>query len=169
MYSTTRIITDESGELEGMNVLSLGRQSHRRRRRRGALFEGATERTLYWTPAIGIFWRAAASAGRGGGTGCSWGRVELPWPPLVTDIVAGGGRHRRFRRRARAPRAQPGAKESAVKTAARGPPPPSLPCVVHGIGWLVAFAPPRSQGAQTRGCPGSQDLQEQARATSSCC
>jgi solute carrier family 25 S-adenosylmethionine transporter 26 len=51
---TTRIITDESGELEGMNVLSLGRQVVADGGVE-ALFEGSTERTLYWTPAIGIF------------------------------------------------------------------------------------------------------------------
>ena len=51
---TTRIITDESGELEGMNVLSLGRQVIADGGVE-ALFEGSTEWTLYWTPAIGIF------------------------------------------------------------------------------------------------------------------
>ena len=51
---TTRIITDESGELEGMNVLSLGRQVIADGGVE-ALFEGSTERSVYWAPAIGIF------------------------------------------------------------------------------------------------------------------
>ena len=50
--------------------------------------------------------------------------------------------------------------ESAVKTVPRDhlrPPQFAVRCARYR---LVAFAPPRSQGAQTRGCPGShKDLQ----------
>ena len=51
---TTRIITDESGELEGINVLDLGLQVYREGGL-GALFEGSAQRMAYWAPAIGIF------------------------------------------------------------------------------------------------------------------
>mmetsp|Transcript_27862 Transcript_27862/g.83603 ORF Transcript_27862/g.83603 Transcript_27862/m.83603 type:complete len:329 (+) Transcript_27862:404-1390(+) len=51
---TTRIITDESGELEGLSVVELGK-AIAADGGVGALFEGARERSLYWAPAIGIF------------------------------------------------------------------------------------------------------------------
>ena len=51
---TTRIITDEDGELRGRSVLALGKDIVDENGS-FALFDGSAQRVLYWAPAIGIF------------------------------------------------------------------------------------------------------------------
>ena len=51
---TTRIITDEGGDLRGRSVLALGKDIVDENGS-FALFDGSAQRVLYWAPAIGIF------------------------------------------------------------------------------------------------------------------